>query len=176
VTTFYTYLQPTPSRCHALPSLQGGADGRCGRDPLLPRGPLVIVRRLPSADGRSVRSELDGMDRVVRESHIGLAEEERFGTAGGASPRASNQTMPVGLPLEWQDDGATSKRQVRSGIKPYLSVPKLWTSRCRRSRHETGHVAIAHAARSRAQCRPQRQRLRLAIPILPAPGHADGSA
>ena len=51
-----------------------------GRDPLIPRGPLVVVRLLPLADGEPqyrVRSELDGLDRVVRESQIRLAEEER---------------------------------------------------------------------------------------------------
>ena len=51
-----------------------------GRDLHIPRGPLVVVRLLPLADGEPqyiVRSELDGLDRVVRESQIRLAEEER---------------------------------------------------------------------------------------------------
>ena len=51
-----------------------------GRDPLIPRGPLVVVRLLPLADGEPqyrVRSELDGLDRVVRESQIRLPEAER---------------------------------------------------------------------------------------------------
>ena len=51
-----------------------------GRDLHIPRGPLVVVRLLPLADGEPqyrVRSELDGLDRVVREGQIRLAEEER---------------------------------------------------------------------------------------------------
>src|SRR4029077_17751862 len=46
-----------------------------GRDLHIPRGPLVVVRLLPLADGEPqyrVRSELDGLDRVVRERKIEL--------------------------------------------------------------------------------------------------------
>ena len=45
---------------------------------LIPRGPHVIVRLLPLVDGDPqyrVRSGADGLDRVVRESHIRLVEE-----------------------------------------------------------------------------------------------------
>ena len=51
-----------------------------GWDPLIPRGPLVVVRLLPLADGEPqyrVRSDRDGLDRVVRESQIRLPEKER---------------------------------------------------------------------------------------------------
>jgi hypothetical protein len=42
----------------------------------IPHGPLVIVRLLPLVDGQPqyrVRSEADGLDRVVLESQIKLA-------------------------------------------------------------------------------------------------------
>jgi hypothetical protein len=48
------------------------------RDLHIPRGPLVIVRLLPLVDGQPqyrVRSEADGLDRVVLERQIGLAED-----------------------------------------------------------------------------------------------------
>ena len=57
-----------------------------GRDLHIPRGPLVVVRLLPLADGEPqyrVRSELDGLDRVVRESQIRLTEEERSAPLSG---------------------------------------------------------------------------------------------
>jgi hypothetical protein len=66
-----------------------------GRDPLIPRGPLVVVRLLPLADGEPqyrVRSELDGLDRVVRESQIRLAEEER--SAPPSEPIRERPTKP----------------------------------------------------------------------------------
>jgi hypothetical protein len=47
-----------------------------GRDLHIPRGPLVIVRLLPLVDGQPqyrVRSEADGLDRVVLERQISLA-------------------------------------------------------------------------------------------------------
>ena len=50
------------------------------RDLHIPRGPLVIVRLLPLVDGQPqyrVRSEADGLDRVVLERQIRLAEEDR---------------------------------------------------------------------------------------------------
>ena len=52
-----------------------------GRDTLhIPRGPLVVVRLLPVADGEPqyrVRSANEGHDWVVLERQIRLAEEER---------------------------------------------------------------------------------------------------
>ena len=66
-----------------------------GRDLLIPRGPLVVVRLLPLADGEPqyrVRSELDGLDRVVRESQIRLAEEER--SAPLSEPLREHPTKP----------------------------------------------------------------------------------
>jgi hypothetical protein len=65
------------------------------RDLHIPRGPLVVVRLLPFADGEPqyrVRSELDGPDRVVRESQIRLAEEER--PAPLSEPRREHPTKP----------------------------------------------------------------------------------
>jgi hypothetical protein len=49
-----------------------------GPGAVIPRGPLVIVRLLPLADGEPqyrVRSEADGHDRVVLERQIGLPDE-----------------------------------------------------------------------------------------------------
>jgi hypothetical protein len=66
-----------------------------GRDPHIPRGPLVVVRLLPLADGEPqyrVRSELDGLDRVVRESQIRLTKEERSAPLSG--PRREHPTKP----------------------------------------------------------------------------------
>jgi hypothetical protein len=51
-----------------------------GPDALIPHGPLVVVRLLPLVDGEPqyrVRSEADGLDRVVLERQIRLAEEDR---------------------------------------------------------------------------------------------------
>ena len=65
----------------------------------------MVVRLLPLADGElqyRVRSELDGLDRVVLERQIRLVEKA-IGTTGGASPRAPNQAAPVGLPLDATD-------------------------------------------------------------------------
>lgn len=56
------------------------------RDLHIPRGPLVVVRLLPLADGEPqyrVRSEHDGLDRVVRESQIRLTEEEKSAPLSG---------------------------------------------------------------------------------------------
>jgi hypothetical protein len=66
-----------------------------GRDLHLPGGPLVVVRLLPLADGEPqyrVRSELDGLDRVVRESQIRLAEEKR--SAPPSEPLREHPTKP----------------------------------------------------------------------------------
>jgi hypothetical protein len=49
-----------------------------GRDVHIPRGPLVIVRLLPLVDGQPqyrARSGADGLDRVVLERQIRLAED-----------------------------------------------------------------------------------------------------
>ena len=49
-----------------------------GRDLHIPRGPLVVVRLLPLVDGEPqyrVRSEADGLDRVVLERQIRPVEE-----------------------------------------------------------------------------------------------------
>jgi hypothetical protein len=51
-----------------------------GRDAHMPRGPLVVVRLLPLVEGElqyRVRSADEGLDRVVLERQIRLAEEER---------------------------------------------------------------------------------------------------
>ena len=66
-----------------------------GRDLLIPRGPLVVVRLLPLADGEPqyrVRSELDGLDRVVLERQIRLVEKER--SAPPAEPLREHPTKP----------------------------------------------------------------------------------
>ena len=52
----------------------------------IPRGPLVIVRLLPQVDGEPqyrVRSEADGLDRVVLERQIKRAEDRPPKPAGG---------------------------------------------------------------------------------------------
>ena len=51
-----------------------------GPDALIPHGPLVVVRLLPLVDSEPqyrVRSEADGLDRVVLERQIKLMEGER---------------------------------------------------------------------------------------------------
>jgi len=51
-----------------------------GRDLHIPRGPLVVVRLLPLADGEPqyrVRSDADGLDRVVWRGRSGAVEEGR---------------------------------------------------------------------------------------------------
>ena len=72
-----------------------GARASEGRDLHIPRGPLVVVRLLPLADGEPqyrVRSELDGLDRVVREGQIRLAAKEK--SAPLSEPLQEHPTKP----------------------------------------------------------------------------------
>jgi hypothetical protein len=61
-----------------------------GRDLHIPRGPLVVVRLLPLADGEPqyrVRSEADGHDRVVLERQIRPPDEPKPSPAEPPRPK-----------------------------------------------------------------------------------------
>ena len=70
-----------------------------GRDQHIPRGPLVVVRLLPLADGNlNTGSGASLTGWIVWSGKVRSGWPSRkVGTTGSASPRASNQATSVGL-------------------------------------------------------------------------------
>ena len=108
--------------------------------------------RRPPRPADATDDAASAVRRVARRDVTTKSVRRCFGTTVRASPKASNQAAPVGLPLERRDGGAASNREARSGMEPSRLVPKPWTSRYVGCGIEKGGAADRHRGEQPGRC------------------------